>query len=287
MNWTKGVILTTIILTLILTASAIKSETITIQEINQPTNTFVNSPRIIPVNTQLTKLAVSGYWNGLGNVQIWMHTQEKNYLAFDTNNLPSVGYGIPFYNHCIETCELPISNVNMLTIHPSGPATLHINTYHVTKPTNPTGLAVCPGCKNQQTNSPDHTLFLAALLLAITIIGAHVLHHKSPNIGTKKAFAILFISSFVVLGILFSFNMAAPTGAATTLVKQSASILSALSLIVLFVVAAIEIKQHNALNSIQEKLVTSQKSTLPVQQTTHVNIWNDLEEVEKKWRKRK
>ncbi|RMD57649.1 hypothetical protein D6825_03450 [Candidatus Woesearchaeota archaeon] len=107
---------------------------------------------------------------------------------------------------------------------------------------NPTGLSICKDCKRIfQKKTPDHSLFLLTLLLAIIILSSHTLNHYFKAQKARKALIALFISSFVILSLTFTATIALPHSSISLLIRRSASVISAVSILALFTIIGVEV----------------------------------------------
>jgi len=217
-------------------------------------------------------MALSGRWEGPGHAEVYLVTEEQRYLVVDTRKLPPLvqfdAYGIPFEAMCLESCAMPLIKPEKMIAVVYGPGVLSIDEYHYTAPTNPTGLAFCPNCERiEQPRVPNHSLLLPAILLALAVIGAHIMGHCCTRPKVKKALVITFFAGFILIIGIFGVAVAAPTGALSTTAKHAASVASALGVIAILAAAAFEVTR-------------GRKSTLPVSDS---QVWSELEEAEKKW----
>lgn len=105
-----------------------------------------------------------------------------------------------------------------------------------------TTLASCPGCKViPKPSTPDHSLLLLALALAVSLMGAHSLHHYSGHKNTRVLLTILLATSFIALTAIFGLRLVSPSSAATVIAQQGTSVLAALGILALFHLAAFEL----------------------------------------------
>lgn len=245
-----------------------------VAEFRESANLRIGASAKIPFNHSfaLKGLALSGTWEGSGRAQVWLVGGDKKYLVLDTNHIPEViefaSFGTPFEAACIQSCSIPPLNAEYLLVMLSSPGFLTINSYHMAVPLEPTGLSACPDCqKIYQASTPSHFPLLLVLLLVISVFGSHVFGHYCESPNRKKVSLMVFFSSFLVLGGLFGLSVVAPTGSAVMLVKNTASIVSALCIIALFVLAAAE-------------YIGFKQQSPP-----KPDVWKDLEEAEEKWEK--
>ncbi len=117
----------------------------------------------------------------------------------------------------------------------------------------PSGLAVK---KVQQSKTPDHSILLIVLSLAIAVVGAHSLGHICRRPLTKRIVILVFLGGFVLLGGMFGMAVTSPTSAFAYAAEKTASVLSALGLVALFSILGAEFifsHRHSENLEVEEK----------------------------------
>jgi len=257
--WKKAVMIATVVIAIIISFVSLTSRA----GVTGNFNMQVYGTEKIPFSVQgVDSVKFSGSWSGSGSAQVWLVTEDSQYLAFDTRSLPA-----SFSDVCVETCDMPTSNVMYLSVYTKD-GTLTLSEYSADTSSNPSGLAACPNCKSVRTsNSPDHSILLLSLVLTIAIFGSHSLHHCCKRKLSKKVLVVLFVGAFLTMGGVFGVSLTAPSGAAV-IAKQAASVFAALALLVIFVIAAIELR--------------ASEKTSPI----NSSVWEKLEEAEEEWSKK-
>ncbi len=247
MSWKKAVLLLTAVLAIILGIISVRPSQVPVAEFRESADLRLASSAEIPFHRSifLSGFALSGSWEGPGYAQVWLLGEDKKYLVMDTRDLPEVlelsAFGTSFDSACIETCSIPPLQPKSLFAIVSGPGVLSIDSYHFTVPLSPSGLALCPNCKKvQQSQTPNHILLLAVLLLVIAVVGSHSLSHCCRNVLSKRFLVVLFLAGFVALGGLFGVSVAAPSAAVVITAQKTISVFAALALLVLFLIGAVE-----------------------------------------------
>lgn len=274
MMWKKLVIVATIVIAIVLGIISVKPASTQITEFTEKANYRITQTKELPFLKpfSLNGFGISGAWEGPGYSQVWLiGDDDKRYLVFDTRVLPSTlelsAFGESFEGVCIETCRLSDVLPKQLLVLISGPGVLSIDTLHFSVPLNPSGLAVN---KIQQTDMPDHSMLVLVLLLTVAVIGSHTCGHFCRNPVTKKVLVFVFLGAFLVLGGVFGVAVAAPTTAIAVTAKKAASICAAVTFMILFVLLAVEMMQVNK---------------DPAQPSP--SVWNELEEAEETWERKK
>jgi len=183
-------------------------------------------------------MSLSGSWKGNGYAQAWLLADDKQYLILDTGKATTSS----FREACAESCRTQPVNPKRIHIEIFGDGELFIDEYQLNTASDALGLALCPTCKKvTQEQAPDHSLFLLVLLLLLAIIGAHVMSHCCSKPLVKLAITAIYIVSFLLLTTVFGVSVAAPTTQIAQVAKETASIFSALGVIILFALTAVEL----------------------------------------------
>ena len=269
MIWKKAVLVLTFIFALILGIVSVYPSGVA--ELQEPANLRLSASAKVPFKHSfpLKGLAVSGTWEGSGRALVWVVGEGKRYLVLDTDSIPDVlefsFFGSRFENACVDSCSMPALKAETLMVYVSGPGFLTIDSYNMAVPLDATGLALCPNCQRiNQTPAPDHFLLSLVLLLVIAVAGSHVLGHYVESVKKKRVLLLIFLSGFLLLGGVFGLALAAPNSNVVLFAKQTASIISAVFMIVLFGIIGVEILAHK-------------------QDLSKTDVWKDLEEAEEKW----
>ena len=275
MMWKKVVLAASIVLVIILTIISVKPSGVQVTEFSEKADIRATESTEIPFlkSFPMNGFAVSGSWEGPGFAQVWLEGENHNYLVMDTRTLPKVielsGLGSGFEAACIDSCKFPEFTPDNLVLLVSGPGVISIDAYHFAVPSTATGLSFCADCKKvDQPETPNHSLLALVFLLLIAVVGSHVLGHICRTPQTKSTALIIFLCSFVALGVVFGVSVAAPTTAIAVTTEKAASVFAAFGMLLLTVIGAIE--------------VLSGKNENPPMP----NVWNDLEDAEEEWQKK-
>ncbi|VVB81703.1 Uncharacterised protein [uncultured archaeon] len=269
MTWKKAVLVLSVVIALILTLIAVHPADVS--ELREHTDVRLSQSAKIPFHHafSLTGFALSGSWEGSGSAKVWLVGGEKRYLVLDTKAVTSTlefsSFGTRFESACDETCSIPPLQAEYLLIVLSGPGFLTIDSYHMAIPLEPTGFLSYPKTVFDLP-TPNHALFLLALLLLISVIGSHALGHYCRNLVTKRIVLMVFLGAFIALGSVFGVTLLTPTSAFSIVTKQVVSVFAAFVLVVLVVLTAFEILVHRQPGPKQD-------------------VWKDLEDAEEKWEK--
>jgi len=266
MMWKKAVLVATVVIAVTIGILSVKPAQVQVTEFTENAHVRTSESMEIPFTKKfsITGFGVSGSWEGPGFAQVWLFSGKRQYLVMDTRVLPKMielsAFGTSFDASCIDSCSLSPLEPTKLFIIVSGPGMLSIDHYHFVVPMEPTGLAIG---KVKQSDTPDHSLLLVVLLLAVSVFGAHLCSHWCKSSIAKKALIGVFLGGFLILGGMFGVTVAAPTAAFAVTAKKAASVFAALAILILFIMMALELLISNK-DSGQSK----------------PDVWKDLEEAE-------
>lgn len=241
MRWKTGILTSTVLMAALLILFSVNDNFGEV--IERPEITITGSSQLKLSERVVDGFALDGSWQGSGHAEIWLEGESGHKLAFDTRALESTGFfgRDTFALACMETCTLPATKTKNLDVKIEGEGVLRLDGYHYSTPQNAIGLALCPNCKRvSQNQEPDHSLLVIVLLLAISILGSHVLHHCCHDRKVKLSLIAVFTISFVVLLAMFGITITAPTSAVALTFRRSASVLAAFGVLAIFTIIAIE-----------------------------------------------
>lgn len=274
MMWKKAVIGATIVIAVILSIIAVNPSQVQRTEFSEEAHYRLSETKEISFlkSFALNGFGVSGSWEGPGYAQVWLVTKgPERWLVFDTRAMLETvelsAFGAGFDGVCVDSCDMPGVLPEQLFFYISGPGMLSIDSFHYAVPLNPSGLAIKT---IQQADAPDHSMLVLILLLVLAVIGSHTVGHFCGNPVTKKVLILVFLGAFLVLGGVFGVSVAAPTAAIAVTAKKAASVCAAVSFLILFTLIGVEM--------LQAEKESSQRSP---------SVWNDLEDAEEEWQKKK
>ena len=269
MRWRLIFLCLALVFSICLIVVSVQPSFIPVTGLKEPVHIRLSESSYVPFyrDFDISGLSISGFWEGPGRAQVWLLRDKKQILVFDTrvllSSLDFSGFGTRFDNICVDSCRFSPFKPKELFILVSGPGFLTIDEYNYAVPFSATGMA----SRNvQQVGPPDHRLILLIFLILIFVFGAHSVSKVCKRPKIKIAVAGLFILSFIVLSSIFGLSLFSPTSAFTLGARRVASIISAMGVITLFVIAGIEMY-------FSQKNIKSDKS----------GVWKELEEAEDEW----